>query len=71
MKGDLCPSGSVINESNESNEFEPCSKNLTGLVLLKQSRVDKACSIIDYIQSKLFVSARLIYYLPSSVHDQL
>ena len=66
MKGDLCPSGSVINESKSIR-----SKNLTGLVLLKQSKVDKACSIIDYIQSKLFVSARLIYYLPSSVHDQL
>ena len=69
MKGDLCASGFVIKMNQRV--FEPCSKNLTGLVLLKQSRVDKACSIIDYIQSKLFVSARLIYNLPSSVHDQL
>ena len=75
MKGDLCASGFVIKMNQRV--FEPCSKNLTGLVLLwtvgtapfrlnKAERVDKACSIIDYIQSKLFVSARLLSFFLGS-----
>ena len=75
MKGDLCASGFVIKMNQRV--FEPCSKNLTGLVLLwtvgtapfrlnKAEQVDKACSIIDYIQSKLFVSARLLSFFLGS-----
>ena len=67
MKGDLCASGFVI---NESKSIRTLFKKLdwpgvtldcgNGTISIKQSRVDKACSIIDYIQSKLFVSARLL-----------
>ena len=75
LKGDLCASGFVIKMNQRV--FEPCSKNLTGLVLLwtvgtapfrlnKAEQVDKACSIIDYIQSKLFVSARLLSFFLGS-----